>query len=177
MAYANGKAEFPHTVEDFEGIWQQVNGASVITIKDNEFEIVNMELGWAGYGLISFESRGSEIYLRFDCNNQYEGRNTRGYLLNLNMDQKEFDRAIQIARRQRLITRDFMIEAWEDFSVPIDEREIGDEYSFRTGGINLKYALNGNNLKVYSWDNVSSEQYEMFKYWFDLFTGEFVRTN
>jgi hypothetical protein len=55
--FGNGSKEsnFSYFIEDFQGPWQQVNGSSVIIITSKNFTILNMEIGYAGYGRISIE--------------------------------------------------------------------------------------------------------------------------
>jgi hypothetical protein len=176
-------ADFHYTLEDFNGTWQQVNGASVITFKDGEFEIVNMEEGFAGWGINSFEyiKFNQSVILRFDTHNDYEGRNSKGYLLNLNTS--------KIPTNRTIITKDFQRKAWEEFIVPISKRnnKFFNDYGFPNQnkvmptpmfGLASAFELEGDNLKLLSGFSEKAVNSDIgAKMINTLFLGEFVRIN
>jgi len=175
-------ADFPYKIEDFNGTWQQVGGASVITFKDGEFEIVNMEEGFAGWGINSFEciKYDQSVLLRFDTHNDYEGRNTKGYLLNLN--------TLKIPTDRTIITKDFQRKAWEEFGIPITKRndKFLNDYGFpnqnkvmRTPMFGLPFAfeLEGDSLKLLSGFEKAVNTNISFKMLHTIFVGEFVKIN
>jgi hypothetical protein len=46
---------------ELEGTWEQVDGTSTITFKGRQFEILDMEVGIAGYGIVKFDDREGNI--------------------------------------------------------------------------------------------------------------------
>jgi hypothetical protein len=199
--------EFKYSVEDFQGTWQQVNGSSVITITGNDFTILNMEIGYAGYGIVSMgwgnKDKVKTEAIRFDFHNDWEGRSTKGNSIYLNMSEKDLN---QFKRDRNYFVNDFQMKAWEDYSIPIYERnsiypdDIFDKYfknvsrtlknakyskenqlyaQIYIGGGNLFYfELNGDNLKlIRCWDEELNNSDKGWHLWNLLFTGEFERVN
>jgi len=159
--FSNGQKEqeepINNSIEDFNGTWQQIDGASIISFKDGEFEIVNMEEGIAGWGIISLTNWGKDVALRIDTHNDYEGRKIKGYLLNLNIPENTLNK--KVIKDRTYITRDFQIKAWEDFKIPMPERngkyfndhglpKKNNTWYIYTTGFPYKFELNDNNLKL-----------------------------
>jgi len=182
--FSNGQNEqkepIDNSVEDFNGTWQQVGGASVITFKDGEFEVVNLEEGFAGWGIISLTNWGKDVALRIDTHNDYEGRKTKGYLLNLNIPVNKLN---LVKKNRTYTTKDFQIKAWEEFKVPMSERNgkfyndhghpnQNNELQTFTTGQPYRFELNENNLKLTMFVDNSHLFFLMCQ---TLFAGDFIR--
>jgi len=194
--FASGSFEYKYSVEDFQGTWQQVNGSSVITITGNDFTVLNMEIGYAGYGIVSMgwwnKDRIKTEAIRFDMHwNGIEGRSTKGNFFYLGMTEKDLN---QFKRDRNYFVNDFQMKAWEEFS-PISEKksrypdDIRDKYfdtpAFKEvnypilmggGGNPYFFELNGDSLNISrSWDERQNNS-SLFWYLYNLlFCGEFVR--
>ncbi|MDR2977992.1 MAG: hypothetical protein LBU56_00850 [Rickettsiales bacterium] len=188
ISFASGGKEYePHrnSIEDFQGTWRQVDGSTVITISGTEFELVDMELGWAGWGRIDLGYLNYKSIIRIDMDHDFRGAEKSAYLLNLNTTASDFDFIGKNRSTRHYITRDFMIKAWEDFKVPVAERnnrfynDLGfpNEQRHTTGGGGYwNYEFNGNNLKLTSTVNERTLSTSIgFALQDALFSGEYVK--
>jgi hypothetical protein len=200
--FASGQNEpqkssvFKNSIEDFQGTWQQVNGSSVITITGNDFTLLNMEIGYAGYGIVSMgywnKNNVKTEAIRFDFHNDYEGRSTKGFYFYLGMTE---DYLNKVKRDKNILVNDFQMKAWEEFS-SISEKndrfsdDIIKKYfdipaykklnyptpSGGTGGSAFFFELNGDNLKLFDIHKEKEINSDIsFYLWNLLFCGEFVR--
>ena len=120
------------SINDFTGVWQQVNGSSVITFNKKNFEIVDMERGIAGYGTFKLTDR-SKTSLDGDKIDFYVTN-----ILNLNCN----DTSTASIRPKA-----YMMEAWNNYKVPLSERKGRlDTWIMYHGGHFGMFTLNGNSL-------------------------------
>ena len=113
---------------DFEGEWRQVDGSSVITFKDKNWELVDLERGIAGYGTFNLEDWTKDT-------GEYVIKFGNHYFVDLNGDSLGSN------------PKDFIVKAWEEYKVHVSERIMGHFQS--TGTLYFAFELNGNNLKLW----------------------------
>jgi hypothetical protein len=129
ITFGKGQQEFQYSVVDFQGTWEQVDGSSVITITGNNFTILNMEIGYAGYGRISMEiinhfvkAEGKEIKIKtikFICDSSTKGNIM--YLGNSEETINEINSGKHFYLKDSVFINDFQMKAWKEFS-PISEK-------------------------------------------------------
>ena len=128
-------------INNLTGVWQQVDGSSVLTIDGKYWEILDMERGWAGYGTdIKWAKREGKTYIDF----RYL---KNSYILNLSKYDNIHTTINGVQHRiyinGYIYLKDFMLKAWEEYKIPIEDRD----YSMNSyGGGNKLFTIHFDNL-------------------------------
>jgi len=155
------------TVDSFTGVWQQVDGSSILTINGKDWEILDIERGIAGFGNnIKIVQRKTEVYVDFIYKN--------GYILDMGKYSNLNDRYKEpLSSINGVKIRDFMLTAWKDYKTPIGEREWGSTVS--TGNIFLYFNFDGNYMELTPMFNHNNDDNYIFVNFDRGLTGKFVR--
>ncbi|MDR2597149.1 MAG: hypothetical protein LBC76_07515 [Treponema sp.] len=196
--FASGQNEGKYSIDDFQGTWQQVNGSSVITITGNDFTILNMEIGYAGYGIVSMdtwnENNVKRETIRFDFNNEGKGRSTKGNFFYLGKTEEDLNQYKENPFFKNILVNDFQMKAWEEFSpkseknsrypddiikkyfnIPLYQKGSVPQPCQGSGYTMYYFDLNGDNLKLEELNKKASYSVESSYVYYLLFAGEFER--
>jgi hypothetical protein len=204
ISFASGNKESQNLLDDLQGTWKQVDGKSVITITGNDFTILNMEIGYAGYGIVSIGTLNGRKTLVFNFYNRSTGRSTKGNLVYLGFDDKfinSIDSGSHHIHKDTLFINDFQMKAREEFGTISEKNEEGftkypdhilEKYFNNLhlkdgcvtipylvdGGAGFYFELNEDNLKLIDASGEANEKYfrnEIPHLYNLLFGGELKR--
>ncbi|MCL2271199.1 MAG: hypothetical protein FWC19_00140 [Treponema sp.] len=192
-SFAGGNKESQNLLDDLQGTWKQVDGKSVITITGNDFTILNMEIGYAGYGIVSIVTLKGTKFLRFETFN----KSTPGAIMYLGWTEAQlnaYKEGYDWHYKDKLVINDFQMKAWEEFSLISEKNNerfpdhiiekyfsnIGSKLGFNEkpfntdGTANFHFELNEDNLKI-SQENMIFNYVEEGYLIYILFTGYYER--